>query len=180
MVKISTSNPDVFIINPVIYNDNRGCFFESYNSLTMESLGITSIFVQDNQSCSEKNVLRGLHFQVPPFAQGKLVRVIKGAVLDVAVDLRKNSPNFGKFVSSILSESNHLMMWIPEGFAHGFLSLEPDTIFTYKCTNVYNKNSERILKWNDELINIDWGTETPIISDRDNQATSFSELESPF
>jgi dTDP-4-dehydrorhamnose 3,5-epimerase len=180
MKKIHTSIPDIILLQPDIYEDNRGYFFESFNVNKVLSLGIDQNFVQDNQSLSEKNVLRGLHFQSPPFAQGKLVRVIKGAVLDIAFDIRKKSPYYGKWVSQVLSEQNKTMMWIPPGFAHGFLTLEPDTIFFYKCTAYYNKASEGLIKWNDEDIGIDWGILNPIISERDMNGLSFKEFNSPF
>ena len=136
--------------------------------------------MQDNQSLSQKGVLRGLHFQNPPFAQGKLVRVIKGSVLDVAVDIRKDSPTYGKHFTVELSEENKTIFWIPTGFAHGFVTLEDDTIFMYKCTGVYNKASEGALIWNDADIAIDWGVEYPLVSDKDLVAGSFKNFESKF
>jgi dTDP-4-dehydrorhamnose 3,5-epimerase len=180
MKKIHTSIPDIILLQPDVYEDKRGYFFESFNFNKILSLGIDQNFVQDNQSLSEKDVLRGLHFQSPPFAQGKLVRVIKGAVMDVAVDIRQKSPYYGKWVSQVLSEQNKTMMWVPPGFAHGFLTLEPDTIFFYKCTAYYDKASEGIIKWNDEAIGIDWKIQTPIISERDLNGLSFKEFNSPF
>lgn len=176
MEKIPTDIPDVFLIRPDVFEDNRGYFFESFSKTKFSSLGIDYEFVQDNQSLSEKNVLRGLHFQKAPHEQGKLVRVIKGAVLDVAVDIRKNSPYFGKYISCILSEKNKLMLWVPPGFAHGFLTLEDNTIFFYKCTKQYNKESEKIIRYNDPDININWNIESPIISDRDKNAPFLKEL----
>lgn len=137
-------------------------------------------FVQDNESKSQKSVLRGLHFQVPPHAQGKLVRVIKGAVNDVAVDLRKHSPFYGKWVSQLLSEENKLMLWIPPGFAHGFVVLEDETIFSYKCTAYYHKASERGLRWNDPQLNINWGIQDPLLSEKDKNAPLFIDFNSPF
>jgi dTDP-4-dehydrorhamnose 3,5-epimerase len=137
-------------------------------------------FLQDNESCSHKGVLRGLHFQNPPHAQGKLVRVVKGRVLDVAVDIRKNSSTYGQYISVELSALNHEMLWIPEGFAHGFLSLDDDTIFQYKCTNNYNKESEGGLLWDDESLNINWGIENPIVSEKDMELISFTSLISKF
>ncbi len=180
MRKILTALPDVFLLEPDVFEDNRGYFFESYNTEKLASLGINDVFVQDNQSLSEKDVLRGLHFQSPPFEQGKLVRVIKGAVLDVAVDIRKSSPNYGKWISQILSEKNKTMMWIPPGFAHGFLTLEPDTIFFYKCSGVYNKASEGLIKWDDPDIGINWNITNPIISERDKNGCAFRVFDSPF
>jgi dTDP-4-dehydrorhamnose 3,5-epimerase len=136
--------------------------------------------VQDNQSLSQKGVLRGLHFQNPPFAQGKLVRVIKGAVVDVAVDIRKKSPTYGQHFAVELSEENKTVFWIPPGFAHGFVSLEDDTIFTYKCTGVYNKESEGALIWNDEDLDIDWRVENPLVSDKDKAAGNFNDFTTQF
>jgi len=137
-------------------------------------------FVQDNESKSNKGVLRGLHFQRPPFAQGKLVRVVKGSVMDVAVDIRKDSPTYGKWESRILSEDNKEMFWIPEGFAHGFVTLEDNTVFTYKCTNVYNKESEGSIRWNDPDIDINWNIDNPTLSEKDRISPLFNDLETPF
>jgi len=135
MKLIKTQIEDLVLIQPDVFPDPRGYFFESYQKEKFRVLGIDGHFVQDNESMSGNGVLRGLHFQKPPFAQGKLVRVVRGSVLDVAVDLRKNSRTYGKWESSVLSADNKLMMWIPEGFAHGFLVLEDHTSFQYKCTN---------------------------------------------
>ena len=168
------------LLQPNIFNDKRGYFFESYNSEVFRKLGIDEVFVQDNQSCSQKNVIRGLHFQVPPFAQAKLVRVIRGAVLDVAVDLRKDSPTYGQHFSVLLSEENQLQFFIPTGFAHGFATLEDHTIFTYKCSNFYHKNMERSILFNDKDLNINWNVESPIVSDKDLQAVCFKDFISPF
>ena len=168
------------LIAPMLFNDERGYFYESFNQLKFEKLVSGIQFLQDNESCSRKGVLRGLHFQNPPHAQGKLVRVVKGRVLDVAVDIRKNSSTYGQYISVELSALNHEMLWIPPGFAHGFLSLEDDTIFLYKCTNNYNKESEGGLLWNDESLNINWGIENPIVSEKDMELISFSSLISKF
>jgi dTDP-4-dehydrorhamnose 3,5-epimerase len=173
MEKIPTDIPDVFIIKPNVFEDNRGYFYESFNKSRFNDLGIEAEFVQDNQSLSEKNVLRGLHFQNPPYQQGKLVRVIKGSVLDVAVDIRKNSPYFGKHISCVLSEKNKLMLWVPPGFAHGFLTLEDNTIFFYKCTQQYNKESEGVILYNDPDLNIKWNIASPTLADRDKNAPLF-------
>src|ERR1035437_5868136 len=156
----------LLVIKPKVFEDERGYFFESYNEQLLEQAGLAAKFVQDNQSLSQKNVLRGLHFQMPPFAQGKLVRVIKGAVLDVVLDIRKNSPTYGNHFDIALSEKNKTMLWIPEGFAHGFLTLENDTIFSYKCTNYYNKASEDCILWNDTDIAINWNIDSPILSEK--------------
>jgi len=177
---IPTSIVDIVVFEPKVFADNRGYFFEAFNSNEFIKAGVNRKFVQDNQSLSEKNVLRGLHFQSPPFDQGKLVRVIKGAVLDVAVDIRKSSLTYGKWVSQVLSEENKLMMWIPSGFAHGFLTLESNTIFFYKCTGFYNSNAEGIIKWNDSDVNIDWNVENPIISERDKTGQEFKNFVTPF
>lgn len=170
------------LIKPRVFEDERGYFFESYQQNKINDLlGLNVRFLQDNESFSKKNVLRGLHFQAPPFEQGKLVRVIKGAVLDVAVDIRKNSMTYGKYVKVELTEANKLMFWIPPGFAHGFLTLEDDTIFSYKCTNVYDQKSEGGLNWNDQDLNIDWGiVSEPILSEKDKVEVPFKEFKSPF
>ncbi|MDK2908469.1 MAG: dTDP-4-dehydrorhamnose 3,5-epimerase [Bacteroidales bacterium] len=178
---IETSIPGLLIIKPQVFEDDRGYFFESYNRQKFLQAGIAVDFVQDNESKSQKGVLRGLHFQRPPFAQGKLVRVMKGSVLDVAVDLRKGSPTYGKWESIILSDSNKFMYWIPAGLAHGFLTLADGTVFFYKCTNIYNKESEGSIRWNDPDLNIDWKWEgEPILSAKDKVAPFFREFDSPF
>ena len=170
----------LLIIKPKVFEDDRGHFFESFNKTVFFKNGLSLEFVQDNQSLSNKNVLRGLHFQTPPYAQGKLIRVIKGSVLDVAVDIRKSSPTYGKHISIELSEYNKMMFYIPEGFAHGFLTLEDNTIFSYKCTNFFNKESEGSLFWNDRDLNINWGITNPILSDKDKVAPLFNSFNSPF
>ena len=170
----------LYIIEPAVHGDSRGYFMETYNQNDMHEAGLDMVFVQDNQSMSVKGVLRGLHFQKPPYAQGKLVRVIKGAVMDVAVDLRKDSPTYGKWESVVLTEENKIQFWIPEGFAHGFVTLEDDTIFAYKCTNVYNKESEGSILWNDPDINIEWNIENPILSEKDKISPLFKNFETPF
>ena len=170
----------LIIIEPQIFKDSRGCFFESWNAKKFKQLGISEAFVQDNQSVSSKGVLRGLHFQNPPYAQAKLVRVIEGSVLDVAVDLRKNSPTYGMYVSVILSEQNNKSFFIPKGFAHGFLSLEDNTVFNYKCSDYYNKESEGSLLWNDEDLKIDWQIDNPLVSEKDLQADLFKNFKTKF
>ncbi len=177
---ITTKIPDLYIVKPRVFKDNRGYFFESYNKEDFLKNGIDQNFVQDNESKSGKGVLRGLHFQKPPFTQGKLVRVIKGAVLDVAVDLRKSSPTYGQWASIELTEDNKLMYWVPPGFAHGFVTLADDTIFFYKCTNIYNKESEGSILWNDPDLNIDWGVDNPILSEKDKIGPLFKDFDSPF
>ena len=180
MEVLETHIKDLLIIKPKVFEDARGYFFESYNEDVFKRSGINLNFIQDNQSLSNAGVLRGLHFQAPPFAQGKLVRVITGAVLDVAVDIRKNSPTYGQNVTIELNEENKTMFYIPPGFAHGFLTLRDNTIFSYKCTNLYNKASEGTVLWNDKDINIDWNIEKPILSEKDLVGTPFKEFVSPF
>ena len=180
MKLIKTQLDGLFIIDPDVFRDDRGYFFESYNWDKFLNLGLDLTFVQDNESKSGKGVLRGLHFQAPPYQQGKLVRVVKGAVLDMAVDLRKNSPTYGKWEGVELSEQNKRMYWIPPGFAHGFLTLEDDTVFFYKCTAAYNKDSERSLAWNDPDLDIQWGIHDPVLSERDQQSPLFSSFNTPF
>lgn len=181
MKAIATFIPDLFELHPTVFKDNRGYFFESFNEKKFQELtGSTVSFVQDNQSLSQKGVLRGLHFQVPPFAQAKLVRVLKGKVLDVAVDIRKGSPTFGKHFSVILDSEQHNMLFIPEGFAHGFHALEDDTVFFYKCSNYYHKDSERCIHWDDADLNIEWNAFNPLISDKDKEGISLAQFDSPF
>ncbi|MEI6815803.1 MAG: dTDP-4-dehydrorhamnose 3,5-epimerase [Bacteroidota bacterium] len=170
----------LLILNPRIFKDERGYFFESYNKLEFERLGLNFNFVQDNQSFSIKHVLRGLHYQNPPFEQGKLVSVASGAALDVAVDIRKDSKTFGHHFSVILSEENNKIFWIPAGFAHGFITLEDNTRFVYKCTNNYNKAAEGGIIWNDPDLNIDWGIDKPLISEKDQILPRLKEIKSSF
>ena len=177
---IHTPLEGLLIIKPDVFEDERGYFFESFNLEKFLKAGIDLKFVQDNESMSKKGVLRGLHFQSPPFAQGKLVRVMRGSVLDVAVDIRKDSPTYGKWESVVLSGKNKWMYLIPAGFAHGFVTLEDDTIFFYKCTNVYNKASEGSILWNDPVLNIDWEINDPVISDKDKISPVFKGVVSPF
>ncbi|MFL2569107.1 MAG: dTDP-4-dehydrorhamnose 3,5-epimerase [Flavobacteriales bacterium] len=175
-----TTIEGLFIIKPRIFSDERGYFYESYNKAFFEKNDLDLDFIQDNQSLSHKGVLRGLHFQAPPFAQGKLVRVIRGSVLDVAVDIRSHSPTYGKYESVLLSGENKTQLWIPAGFAHGFVTLEDNTIFSYKCTGPYSKESEGALLWNDLQLNIDWNIEQPIVSSKDQEAELFKHFKSPF
>ena len=170
----------MLVIKPIILVDDRGYFFESWSKKSFTEVGLDLNFVQDNQSLSSIGVLRGLHFQNPPYAQGKLVRVIKGAVLDVAVDIRKYSPTYGQYFSIELSEENKTILWIPPGFAHGFVSLVDNTIFSYKCTEVYNKDSEGDLLWNDADLNIDWRVLNPSVSEKDMLACIFKDFKSKF
>tara|TARA_R110001592_G_scaffold363155_1_gene680743 strand:+ start:18219 stop:18767 length:549 start_codon:yes stop_codon:yes gene_type:complete len=180
MQVIETNIPGLFEIMPQVFGDDRGYFFESYSKEAFAKFDVNFEFVQDNQSLSNKGVLRGLHFQNPPYAQGKLVRVIQGAVLDVVVDIRKGSPTYGKHHKVMLTGENKMMFWIPPGFAHGFLTLADNTIFSYKCTNLYNKESEGSVLWNDPELAIDWNVENPLLSPKDLDARPLSELNSQF
>ena len=167
------------IITPTVFGDARGYFMETYNYNDFKAAGIPEVFVQDNQSASKKGVLRGLHFQKPPFAQSKLVRVIKGAVLDVAVDIRKGSPTFGQHVAVELTEDNHRQFFIPRGFAHGFSVLSDEVIFQYKCDNFYAPQSEGAIAWNDPALKIDWRipTEKVILSEKDKHHPLLADAE---
>jgi dTDP-4-dehydrorhamnose 3,5-epimerase len=171
--------PEVLLIEPDVFQDNRGFFFESFNlTKFQEATSLDIIFVQDNHSKSTQGILRGLHYQLPPHAQGKLVRVIQGEVLDVAVDLRRSSPTFGKSVAEILSSDNKKQMWIPEGFAHGFLTLSETSEFLYKTTDYYYPQYERCLLWNDNSLNITWSKGTEVnLSLKDKNALSFKDCE---
>lgn len=171
---------DLFVVEPKVFGDHRGYFFESYSQQAFLQAGIDAGFVQDNESFSGKGVLRGLHFQAPPKAQGKLVRVQQGSVLDVAVDIRKGSPTYGRHFSIVLSGENKKMLWIPPGFAHGFATLEDNTVFLYKCTDVYSPEHEGNILWNDPTLNIDWGVDAPKLSEKDKIGPSFEEFDSPF
>ncbi|MEE1946032.1 dTDP-4-dehydrorhamnose 3,5-epimerase [Pedobacter sp. KR3-3] len=180
---IQTPIKDLLVIEPKVWKDTRGYFYESYNAKAFEAAGIHAAFVQDNQSFSQKGTLRGLHAQAPPFAQGKLVRVIQGSVLDVAVDIRKDSATYGQHFSIELSGENHKQLWMPPGFLHGFLTLENDTIFTYKVTNYYDKHSEIGIMWNDPTLNVNWGDfelSEILLSDKDLLLGDFKSLASPF
>lgn len=170
----------LLVIKPSVFKDTRGYFFEPYNKQRFFDAGITHEFVQDNQSYSHLGALRGLHFQAPPFEQGKLVRVITGAVLDVVVDIRKTSATYGQHYAVELTEENMLQFWIPPGFAHGFATLKDNTIFEYKCTNFYNKASEGGIIWNDPTLKINWGLQNPIVSDKDQLLKPINQLISPF
>ncbi|MBI4945161.1 MAG: dTDP-4-dehydrorhamnose 3,5-epimerase [Bacteroidetes bacterium] len=168
------------VIQPKVFSDARGYFFESYSKAVFFKNGITDEFIQDNESLSQKGVLRGLHFQNMPHAQVKLVRVIQGSVLDVVVDIRKKSSTYGKYFSIVLSSANKTMLYIPEGFAHGFLVLEDNTIFSYKCSRTYNKESEDGILWCDADLNIEWGIQNPLLSEKDRVAQAFKEFKSKF
>jgi dTDP-4-dehydrorhamnose 3,5-epimerase len=175
MIAIPTAIPDVLIIEPKVFGDDRGFFFESFNQRAFEDvLGRKVTFVQDNHSKSKKGVLRGLHYQMPPKAQGKLVRVVQGEVFDVAVDIRKSSPTFGHWVGEILSAANKRQIWIPEGFAHGFVVLSETAEFLYKTTDYYAPEYERSLLWNDPVLGINWPFEgEPKLSAKDQHGLNF-------
>lgn len=168
----------VFIIKPKVFYDDRGYFMETYKKELYKFLEVN--FIQDNLSKSAKNVLRGLHFQNPPYAQDKLVSVVKGTVLDVIVDLRKNQKTFGQYLAVKLSAKNKKQLFIPKGFAHGFVSLKKDTIFTYKCSNVYHLESEISIHPLDKKLNINWQIKDVIISDKDKKGIDFTSFDSPF
>jgi dTDP-4-dehydrorhamnose 3,5-epimerase len=170
----------LLIIQPSVFNDDRGFFFESYNKKRYQEFGIPIEFVQDNISSSKKGTVRGLHYQVGEKAQGKLCQVIEGEVLDVAVDIRFGSPTFGKHFSLSLNSEMKNQLWIPTGFAHGFSVLSDEAIFSYKCTNYYSKADERAILFNDPDLNIDWKVEQPIVSEKDLKAKKFKEIEKDF
>lgn len=177
---IETPFKGLFIVKPTVFEDNRGFFSEIYNEQVFTLKGINVSFVQDNQSVSQKGVIRGLHFQKPPYSQAKLVRVVQGMALDVAVDLRKESNTFGQHYALVLSAENHLQLFIPEGFAHGFAALEDNTIFHYKCSRFYNKASEGTILFNDPQLNIPWFVTEPLVSDKDIAGEKFQDFISPF
>jgi len=170
-----TSLPGVLEIFPKVFNDQRGYFFESFRADWLEKEHVFETWVQDNQSYSQKGTVRGLHFQREPFAQAKLVRVIQGKVLDVVVDLRKDSETFGSYYSTIMDTEKHNLLYVPRGFAHGFSVLE-DAIFVYKCSNYYDKESEGGILWNDPSLQIDWMVNDPIISEKDTKWQSLEEF----
>lgn len=178
-ISSDTEIGEVKLIEPKRFNDDRGYFSETFKKSNFEEMGIKNSFNQDNQSFSVKGTLRGLHFQNPPFAQGKLVRVVKGKILDVAVDVRRGSPTFGKYVMRELSEDNFKMLWVPEGFAHGFLALE-DSLVLYKATSEYNKESEAGLIWNDSTVNVRWPDIEKVISEKDKEWPQLEDIDSKF
>jgi dTDP-4-dehydrorhamnose 3,5-epimerase len=172
---------DVLLLEPRVFDDERGAFFESFNARTFaELIGREVAFVQDNQSVSRRGVVRGLHYQVTPAPQGKLVRVLNGAIFDVAVDIRRASPSFGRHVAEILSAENRRQMWIPEGFAHGFVALRDGTEVLYKTTDFYHRAAERAIRWDDPELAIAWPAEVaPILSAKDAEAPAFRDA-TPF
>jgi len=176
---VNKNIPDIKIFSPKKFGDNRGFFSETYNKVELQKLGVSLDFVQDNQSLStEAYTLRGLHFQSPPYAQDKLVRILKGSALDVAVDIRKNSPTYGKFISVKLSVEEFNQILVPIGFAHGIVTLEPNTEIFYKVTNHFSKEHDHGIAWNDPTLNIDWQVpiENIIVSEKDNQQPNFKDL----
>lgn len=176
---IETLIPDLYILEPAAFGDDRGFFFESFNEKKFHELtGCRTHFVQDNHSRSAKGVLRGLHYQLPPHAQSKLVRVTRGKVFDVAVDIRKSSPTFGMWVGVELSEENKRQLWIPKGFAHGFLVLSDSADFLYKTDNYYSPDFERCIAWNDKVLSIDWPlSRKPIVSEKDKTGKEINKME---
>jgi dTDP-4-dehydrorhamnose 3,5-epimerase len=166
----------VLVITPDTFGDSRGYFLESFNENRYKEISIPNTFVQDNISKSKKGTIRGLHYQIGEFAQGKLCQVLYGKVIDVAVDIRKGSPTFGKYTAAELSEENHKQIWIPAGFAHGFSVLSDEAIFHYKCTQFYSKDHERSLYYADPDIAIDWKTDNPIVSDKDMKAKHLANI----
>lgn len=178
--KIDTPIKDLFIIEPDIFKDARGFFYESFSEKKYRELGIDYKFVQDNISKSSIGTIRGLHYQIGDFAQGKLCQVLEGTVLDVAVDIRFGSPTFGQYFSVELSSENNKQLWIPPGFAHGFSVLSESALFNYKCTNYYNKESERSILYNDNDLNINWKVKNSIISDKDKLAKTFNSINKDF
>ncbi|PIP28406.1 MAG: dTDP-4-dehydrorhamnose 3,5-epimerase [Candidatus Moranbacteria bacterium CG23_combo_of_CG06-09_8_20_14_all_35_22] len=176
-----TKLKDAYIIKPQVFGDHRGFFLESYSKKKFEQEGINTEFVQDNHSRSEKKgTLRGMHFQAPPYAQAKLLRVIKGKILDVIVDLRRGSETFGQWESFELSSENFQILFVPRGFAHGFMTLEDNTEVLYKADNFYEPNSEGGIAWNDPELKINWPIENPILSERDTKWPMLKNLDNPF
>lgn len=185
MNKIETSLKDCYILEPIVHGDNRGFFMETYSKKDFAELGISNEFVQDNMSYSaQKGTLRGIHYQRAPYSQAKLVRCTKGRIIDVAVDLRKGSPTYGKWTSCELSEENKKMLFIPKGFGHGFLTLTDEVEFQYKCDNLYNKEAEGSIRYDDPTINIDWGMLLngiePVLSEKDKNAPYLEDCNANF
>ncbi len=176
MIVLTTPLPGLLRLVPTRYTDDRGCFIVTFDQRRFDAaIGYPVPFVQDNESTSSKGVLRGLHFQLPPSAQGKLVHVVRGRVLDVCVDLRPDSPTLGRHYKQVLDTEAMEQLWIPPGFAHGFLALEDDTIFSYKCSGYYDPSAERSIRWNDPDLAIEWGTSSPLMSPKDAAAPAFAD-----
>lgn len=181
MEKIATALPGVFILEPKVFGDHRGYFMETYSTRVFAELGIDNVFVQDNQSfTARKGTLRGIHFQNAPMAQAKLVRVTRGAVLDVAVDLRKGSPTYRQWVGVELSAENKRMLFIPRGFGHGFVTLTEDVEFCYKVDNLYSKECDRGIRFNDPAIGVEWGVEAPVLSEKDSASPLLTDSDCNF
>ncbi|MCB0760617.1 MAG: dTDP-4-dehydrorhamnose 3,5-epimerase [Flavobacteriales bacterium] len=173
--------PGLFELRPDVYGDERGYFLETFNeNVLRDACGFDRVWVQDNESCSGKHILRGLHYQLPPFAQAKLVRVVRGAALDVVVDLRMDSPTFGQHAAVELRGDLKNQLLIPRGFAHGFMTLEADTIFCYKCDQFYQPDHERVMQWNDPELGIQWPVAEPTVSEKDQNGTPFLDSSVPF
>jgi dTDP-4-dehydrorhamnose 3,5-epimerase len=178
---LSTIFKDAFVIEPKVFGDHRGFFMESYNAKSFENLGLSSTFIQDNHSLSvEAGTLRGLHYQLEPYAQTKLVRVVRGAIYDVIVDIRKGSPTYGQWQGFNLTEENKQLLLVPRGFAHGFCTIVGNTEVIYKVDNYYSAAHDRGIQWNDSRLNIDWPTAEPILSGKDSQHPKFEEAENTF
>jgi len=180
MELINTHIKDLYVIKSRVFTDPRGYFYESFNRETFQGMGLNIDVCQTNISRSQAGVVRGLHFQSPPHEQGKLIRVISGAVLDVVVDIRKESATYGQHFAQELSEENKLCMWVPPGFAHGFRTLLDDTIFYYYCTGYYNRAAEGAIRWDDPDLGIRWGISNPVLSEKDAVAPRLRSIESPF
>jgi len=175
---IQTDLPEVLLLEPTVHPDDRGYLFEAWNRIALEAAGIKADFVQDNQSRSRRNVIRGLHYQVPPHPQAKLLRVVVGEIFDVAVDIRRSSPNFGKWTGAVLSAKNKRMLWIPEGFAHGLLALSDECEVIYKIAGQWSPECERAIRWNDPEIGIEWPLSgEAVVSARDEGASTLSKAE---
>jgi dTDP-4-dehydrorhamnose 3,5-epimerase len=170
----------LLVIQPKVFHDERGYFYEPYNKKMFTEIGITEEFVQDNQSFSQKGVIRGMHFQNPPSAQAKLLRILQGSIWDVVVDIRKSSPTYGKYFGVELSAKNKTIFYVPKGFAHGFVTLEDNTLLLYKCSDFYNKAAEESLVWNDPDVDIPWKINNPILSEKDLNGKKLRELNSQF
>ena len=175
--KISTNIDGLYVLQNISHSDNRGIFRELWNKNNMHNLELNNSFDQDNMSISSKNVIRGLHYQTKPHEQLKYIQVLHGKILDVAVDLRKESNTFGEYFSIEISDKNSMGLWIPKGFAHGFLALEEKTIVVYKCSGKYKKNYEKTIKWNDPQLNIKWGINSPKVSIKDSKGISFESFQ---
>lgn len=173
--------PDLLLVEPAKHGDARGFFSEVWSRRALEACGITADFVQDNHAFSaQKGVLRGLHFQRPPSAQGKLVRVARGAILDVAVDIRRGSATYGQHAAEVLSAANWRQLWVPRGFAHGYVTLEPDTEVLYKTDNYYDREADAGIAWDDPAFGIDWGVAAPVLSGKDSEAKRLADIPAPF